>query len=516
MKGPRLFLVVFAWLLMTGCGLSEQKGIQGSAVAPTYPPASGEPALVQIEELVAAPEVFAGRRVRFTGRYEKLPVIVCDESSRQFPAVWGLTDGEETIPVRGYERQVGNFLPEGLLMTVEGTWRLWTGPQGCGKGASVGEVWFLRASSILAPNPVVRITLTPRPGAATATPALIAGATVTPLPTGPGPVGTPIVQPSATTTVVGPTATPSGSGTQLPPTPTLLPQATTPPAQEQTPTATAQGGTAPTAAPSATASGTPPPTATATATPGVEASPTASATSGASPTATPTATQTKLPDRNVVNKGGIDFQDLQGDRLNTNEAHRWDLSVRAGDVITVNVAGSPTTDITLQLLDPNGGVAVQQNDSPAGEVEIIAGYEVGSDGSYRLLISEANAQPADYAVLTLSGSDNDYYPFLFRGIISYGQSVTDDLRADSDHFWSFQGTNGEIISFTVSPNDNSDVFFELYDPRGVRIVDFTDGNGGGAAEELTSFQLQSSGIFSIRVGEFRFDPSDYTLDLRSG
>jgi hypothetical protein len=218
----------------------------------------------------------------------------------------------------------------------------------------------------------------------------------------------------------------------------------------------------------------------------------------------------------VVNKGGIDFQDLQGDRLNTNEAHRWDLSVRAGDVITVNVAGSPTTDITLQLLDPNGGVAVQQNDSPAGEVEIIAGYEVGSDGSYRLLISEANAQPADYAVLTLNGSDSDYYPFLFRGIISYGQSVTDDLRADSDHFWSFQGTNGEIISFTVSPNDNSDVFFELYDPRGVRIVDFTDGNGGGAAEELTSFQLQSSGIFSIRVGEFRFDPSDYTLDLRSG
>lgn len=47
------------------------------------------------------------------------------------------------------------ILQPGTPMTVEGTWRLYQGPLGCGKGPETGQAWFIEVQQIIQPNPIV-------------------------------------------------------------------------------------------------------------------------------------------------------------------------------------------------------------------------------------------------------------------------------------------------------------------------------------------------------------------------
>ncbi len=53
----------------------------------------------------------------------------------------------------GYE-EVLKRLPDGLTMTVEGIWRQYDGPLGCGKEPGDGQAWYLQVERIISPNPL--------------------------------------------------------------------------------------------------------------------------------------------------------------------------------------------------------------------------------------------------------------------------------------------------------------------------------------------------------------------------
>jgi hypothetical protein len=500
MKRCLLILFTLFTLLAAACAGSTGDGTgissnlqRATAVVPT-----GTAQVVSPAELAAEPQSYLDELLQVTGQYRRGPVVICDGLTRFSPAEWVLTgeQGEESVPtlaVSGFENLVQPLLPVGMTVTVEGVWRYWRGPVGCGKEAPVEEVWYLELTEIISPSPIARVTLTPQGqqnggGSTVATPA---GQT-------PEPVGTPGTEPSPTQESA-PTATRangSADPTQQGPTATVSP--TTRPTEEveETPT---QGTPTPGATP-----------ATATATSEATDEPDATA------TATATATQaasgaTATPTRSVVDNGALDYMDLRGDFIGSSEMHSWQFQVRAGDVITIQVAARQETDVALTVLDPGGNRVVEQNNSPAGQIEQIAAMEASGTGAYRVLISEANHEETDYALLLLNDSHEDYYNFVFSGLLSYGASRTADIPTETDQFWFFFGVAGDSINVNVAPDEATDIFMDLYEPDGSLMVNPIDTGGAGAAEQLLNYRLPSTGLFGIRVGEFDLQAGSYTI-----
>lgn len=259
----------------------------------------GEPAVVSFAELNADPFQYINRRIRVTGDLTFPEQPNCTPySGPRF--VWALVAEQLQLDARNFERVMRQVAPATTL-TVEGTWRQYQGPLGCGKGAPRGVAWYLEVQRIIQPNPLYSIdgvvisiengvpslpdgsgftpTITPdqpiiTPGA-TITPTAVITSTVDPF-------ATPSITPSPTLALPGegtPTLFPTATAT--PPAGGTLPSTVTPPAGA-TPTATFIPGTTPTLTPEL------PPVATATpGTPG----------SGypGPPTATPTATTNPYP-----------------------------------------------------------------------------------------------------------------------------------------------------------------------------------------------------------------------------
>ena len=117
---------------------------------------------ISITDLAAAPEEYNNDFIEVSGRYRRLPLLVCNSDPYPAPATWQLQakDGS-LIDVGGFDSQVRSLLPNDLTMTVTGVWQLFEGPVGCGKNAASSQIWYLKVSDILSPSPIAQVTLTP-------------------------------------------------------------------------------------------------------------------------------------------------------------------------------------------------------------------------------------------------------------------------------------------------------------------------------------------------------------------
>lgn len=213
----------------------------------------------------------------------------------------------------------------------------------------------------------------------------------------------------------------------------------------------------------------------------------------------------------MLDRGSIDYQTLHGGHLESDETHSWQFSVQSGDVITISVAARAGSDIALSVLDPAGRRVVQQNDSPAGAIEQIAGIEAEGSGGYRLVISEVSANETYYSLMVVNNNDSEYYPVTFPGLLEYGSSASNNIEADTDHIWFFFGNSQEVVTINVSPTDQSDLVMYLFDPEGNALEEDIDDAGSGGAEQLLNYRLQSTGIFAILVGEDNFNEASYSI-----
>ena len=458
---------------------------------PTVPVQAGPPLELALSELVEAPDAYTGRRVRVSGQYGRLPVVVCAGNARRPPGVWALSQEETLVPAEGFDMLVNTLWPSGLTVTVEGVWRQWRGPVGCGKEAQVADIWYLTVTDIVSPTTMVQVTLTPG-GIAIGAPTPD-NREVEESESAAPPVGTPLAESSPTfraepTAPSGATAT--STGTSLV-TPAEGETATTTPADSRTPTPTASVTPATTAGTPGTAT----PTATSTAT----------VTAGPSPTAQ-VAT--------IIDQGRIapttNEVRLEGHRFQGGQANRFDFEVQAGETITLTVAGALDRDLTLELLDPSGATVVRQNRAPAGEAETLAGQQAGSTGTYGVVVREAQGRSAEYLLMLLT--DRNYYHYSFQSALAPGVNVAASLLAENDQFWFFSGGPGDDVTITVTPSGNEDLFFNIYGPDGGLIEQFVDENFGGGTEQYT-FTPSTRGLYAIQIGEANFNPAGYTVQL---
>ncbi|MDT8305005.1 MAG: hypothetical protein RRC07_03630 [Anaerolineae bacterium] len=497
---PLRSLLIFLFLITAGCaGAEVGSGLLSGAGASAFAPPPGPATLVTVAELAEEPESFAGQYVQVMGQFRLPAVVVCDAQPRRSPSGWILADENAAIEAGGFDELLRSLLPQELTITVAGRWQYWRGPVGCGKTAPVREVWYLAVREIVEPQPLARVTLTP-PGGVTTTAVAIA-----PLPT-----STPAASP-----------TPSS-------TPTVEPGATTPASPVLTATASATVATA-TLTPTATATQTVTATLTATITRGGTTEPTstldpadATATAAAQGTPQPTATE---PSGTIIDRGALTFRERLGnplyfnpialeiDELAAEEGHRWEIEARAGDVISLSAVSQPDRDIVLQLRDAAGNILVTRDATGTGEVEVIAGFTIPTDGSYRAVVREANGVGTYYTVLYVNVEHENYYEYEIAGTLPRNGSRTTTMPEKTDYLWAFVATGGSTISITVAPNDSTDPILNLLNPEGALILEYVNDRGPGQSEIILNFQLEDSGLYVLHVGEDQYAASSYRVTV---
>ncbi|MBK9049616.1 MAG: hypothetical protein IPL78_01470 [Chloroflexi bacterium] len=257
-----LILTTFTLFFLVAC---QQQGVFRPEIpTPTISNDTilGEPILVSFSQLAENLERYQNTLIRVSGVYTPLGTPTCFPERGPLTR-WTLVSDNKQMKVLRFEHVVLPLAWEGLNMTVDGVWRKYEGPLGCGKNAAAGVTWYLDAVRIIEPNPMPDFLLNNQP-----TPSSDNGTeippNVTPFPDEPPPLGTP-------SDTGYPPEQPEGAITATL-TPTLF----------ATPTPTPSRPVGITPSPQGTPSSTPTPTAT----------PTASPTAG---TGTPEGTPTETP-----------------------------------------------------------------------------------------------------------------------------------------------------------------------------------------------------------------------------
>jgi hypothetical protein len=251
---------------------------------------ASQPQLVTFDELQEDPEAYQDELIRVTGSFFRLPPPECLLYTGPGTS-WSLISDNLRLDALGFEQSLQLVRP-GIELTVDGIFRKYEGPLGCGKRPPEGIAWFLETTQIVQPNPLARVIGTVESDLPPIFPPLLGSPTppgtippnVTANPTfgiSPTPPGTvPTATPSPAVTIIG-TATATAiatSGTQIP---TATPS----------PSSTSGSGTAtvtplptPTSGPGTT---TPVPTSTVQPTPGPTQPPLSTSTPGGYPIPTP-------------------------------------------------------------------------------------------------------------------------------------------------------------------------------------------------------------------------------------
>ncbi len=495
MKKVWLVFPVALLLALTGCGKDDGATLPSPASLTAEAMGTAVPLL----DLATDPAAYEDRWIQVSGRYALLPIPPCDAAVHLPPATWSLIDDGVVVRMAGLENVLRPLASDGQTVAVEGSWRRWEGPVGCGNAAFPSTVWYLQVRGILSPNPLVRATFTPvgaiavatmpSPGTpvSSATPGLPGSATLTPTRTR---TATPTATPTSTS-AVSPLGTPTGPFSPLPTlsppsSPTLVLSGTILPTFTPLPDAT--GGASPIATPDGTASPTttPEPTATSTHTP------------TPSPTAPPA----------MLNMGEVQLEQVANGWLATNQTHRWYYDAVAGEVITITVGPATGVDLELTVNDPSGFEVGGREHAGAGGAETLAGLELTMTGEYQILVSEVNGNPGDYAIVVL---DEDSIDVRFPGSVGYGTTRSTTLPARTYHIWHFQATAGDKATIRLVPTDNKDLVYSLYGPDMDRIAR-VDGGNVGFVEEAT-FQLSATGFYSIWLEAYGAVEAKYTLSL---
>lgn len=251
-------------LLLPACARSRQNQGEFAGTFPTKAAVqqiiSATPLEVSFAELNEAPQLYQDQLIRVRGTFTRLPLPTCAPNHGP-RTTWALIADELRLDAAGLEG-ILPLIPRNAQLTVDGIWRLYSGPLGCGKEPNAGNAWYLQAQWIVSPNPLTDADqiadVAPQPGGGDflGPPDVLPTATLTTTPT----LTTPILPLLST-------PTPSATPPLLTPTPTNTP----PPSLTATPTLTpnplATDTPTPTPGPSLTPSITPTPTITSTPTP---------------------------------------------------------------------------------------------------------------------------------------------------------------------------------------------------------------------------------------------------------
>ncbi|MFN2277337.1 MAG: hypothetical protein ACK2UR_06945 [Candidatus Promineifilaceae bacterium] len=156
--GTVIFLIVAGIVLLLALynPTSNSSGLLPILATPTIPQSDEEivaPVPVTFTELNSDPLAYLNLPIQVSGTYLRLDPQTCPRYSGPLLA-WAIVSEDLQLDVKGFERVV-RILTPGTEMTLQGIWRLYQGPLGCGKGPEPGSAWYLQVLRIVQPNPLV-------------------------------------------------------------------------------------------------------------------------------------------------------------------------------------------------------------------------------------------------------------------------------------------------------------------------------------------------------------------------
>lgn len=487
--------------------------------------AMGQPTAVAIPDLLAAPDTFAGQYMQLTGNYKPLPLLVCSTDPHPGPASWSLVaaveleleEGDDLVTptavaplivaVGGFDAQLRQLVSQGTPVTVNGYWLEWSGVVGCGKQAVPRQIWYLRATELVSPNQLARLTAVPDPNDPNQ-PAPTDEATLQPTDpiTGTPPIDdtTPIAVTATreegtavATSIVLPTLEPTGLSAY----PGQTVTAVSPTVTAVTETPSPNEGSTPDATPPIAGTATPPDgtgTSTAVATTPISATPGPSATPG---TYTVVDVDPINPDASMY---GIET-------LEPWQKQNWQMTLTSSQLITISVAAEPTMDLVIAVFDNQQNLLVEQNSSPAGHLESIINLIVDPSQRYVVQVYERQGLPGDYFI-TLVGDDPDIV-LSSRGVLTYGQTGQDHMHEGHYHFWYFYGQQGDVVNITTVAADSRLLLLTLYNHEGDVMQDSSGRNLEYVEETISNFTVPETGLYLIWLEEAIFDPATYSITI---
>ena len=110
---------------------------------------------VTFAQIEANPTLFVGQSIRVQGNYVPFEPLVCFPF--QGPSFeWGLIADNLQMNARGFE-QIVELLADGQPLLLDGVWRQYVGPAGCGKEPASRVIYYLDVREIVQPNPISRV-----------------------------------------------------------------------------------------------------------------------------------------------------------------------------------------------------------------------------------------------------------------------------------------------------------------------------------------------------------------------
>jgi len=161
---PRFLIGIAIFLVIAGIVLlfalynptSGSSGLLPILATPTIPQSDEEivaPIPVTFTELNSDPLAYLNLPIQVSGTYLRRDPQTCQRYSGP-DLQWAIVSEDLQLDVKGFERVV-RILSPGTEMALQGIWRLYQGPLGCGKGPESGSVWYLQVLRIVQPNPLV-------------------------------------------------------------------------------------------------------------------------------------------------------------------------------------------------------------------------------------------------------------------------------------------------------------------------------------------------------------------------
>jgi hypothetical protein len=161
---PRWLILVGALLLLLLIGLlcswgwawfntREGRFYTGDPAPTPLPVFSETPLEVGFAELNADPFALRNQFIRVSGDFFPQTPVACTPFKGPRP-VWGLIAADLQMDGIGLNT-LPTLVPTGAELVVDGVWRLYEGPLGCGKEPPLSTLWYLEAQRIVQPNPLL-------------------------------------------------------------------------------------------------------------------------------------------------------------------------------------------------------------------------------------------------------------------------------------------------------------------------------------------------------------------------
>jgi hypothetical protein len=204
----------------------------------------------------------------------------------------------------------------------------------------------------------------------------------------------------------------------------------------------------------------------------------------------------------------LEIGGIGSDTLDTlSEAHNWLFEGQEGQTVNITVSGQGISDPRARLLDPQGNVIAEDDDSGEG-LDAFISHTLAESGLYTIRIDVFQVGPYSISLDAFGAADSGGE----AGVLSYGETVSGQITSgDAADFWHFSGRQGDFVTITMqAAGSDLNGVVRLLDPTGAPLA---SGEGQTAQVECL---LQSDGLYTIIASHADQSSGAYRLTLERG